>query len=149
MHTVKEKKISFFIFRHANIHRQTNSSYLVKREILFIILIIISRCHSRLWIAVISIDIITSTRFLQIIPRLINSHIYTFSLYSYINFKIKKKKLFFLLVFICWIITWLRIIVIIIDICTCLWFLEIVFFFVQHASMQYTSHCLYTYIILY
>lgn len=107
------------------------------------LLIIISCCHSRLWIAVISIDIITSTRFLQTISTLINFPRHCLLIFTFVKWfrknKTWEKRILFLLVFVGWIVAWLRIVVITIDIRTCLWFLEIRFCF-QTCNMQDTAH---------
>lgn len=94
MHTVSkrnERECHSFIPKHAHdIDKQIDYIFDNVQKLLadtyvcvcfFVcILIIISRCQSRLWVAVISIDIITSTRFLQTRPRrLINSHRLIFS----------------------------------------------------------------------
>ena len=112
------------------------------------LLIIISRCQSRLWIAVISIDVIASTRFLQTIPRLIDCRRHFSFVIQFerdVVFRTKRKRgngrdkqKPILLVFIGWIVTWLRIIVISIDIRTGFGFLEIRSFI--HAYMQTHTH---------
>jgi hypothetical protein len=73
MHTAKEKNSFSSLDMLINIDKHID--HILSKRNPFHLLIIISRCHSRLWIAVISIDIITSTRFLQTISSLINSHI--------------------------------------------------------------------------